>query len=308
MNRCPITYEDCGTERYSERGLRLLSPALERLLDLPLSAEEQRYESARRAGRMSIQGVQPKLSALLNIPEGQFEIVDKGGTYILKPPSASYPELPENESLTMHFAAAANVRVPLHGLVYAKDGSLTYFIRRFDRGRKGQKFATEDFAQLLGKTRDTKYASSMEQVAKTLDFCTFPLVEAKELFRRTLFCFIAGNEDMHLKNFSLLTRDGKTTLSPAYDLLSSSVVLTDPEESALPINGKRRNLTKNDLIRYFAGERLQLTEKSIRSVLSDIENALPVWKELLKRSFLSANRKQAYWELCEERLARLAIG
>ena len=182
---------------------------------------------------MSIQGVQPKLSAVLSVKAGRFDVVDSGGEFILKPPSSSYPELPENEDLTMRLAAAAKVRVPLHGMLWAKDHTRTYFIRRFDRGRKGKKFAVEDFAQLLGKTRDTKYDSSMEQVAKTLDYCTFPIVEGRELFRRTVFCFLAGNEDMHLKNFSLLTRDGKTTLSPAYDLLSSSLVLSNPEELAL---------------------------------------------------------------------------
>ncbi len=307
MNRCPITYEDCGSRRYSKSGLKLLSPALRDLRDLPFSAEEQRYEAARRAGRMSIQGVQPKLSAVLNVKGASFDVVDHGGAFILKPPSGSYPELPENEDLTMRLAAAAKVRVPLHGLIFANDKSRTYFIRRFDRGRKGTKFAVEDFAQLLGKTRDTKYDASMEQVAKTLAYCTFPIVEGKELFRRTLFCFIAGNEDMHLKNFSLLTRDGKTTLSPAYDLLSSSIVLTEPEEMALPLNGKRRNLTKNDLFRYFAQERLELSEKAVQSVLGDIRAALPAWSELIRRSFLSEKMKKAYRALLDERLGRIGL-
>ena len=185
--------------------------------------------------------------------------------------------------------------------------AVRWLVRRFDRGRKGKKFAVEDFAQLLGKTRDTKYDSSMEQVAKTLDYCTFPIVEGRELFRRTVFCFLAGNEDMHLKNFSLLTRDGKTTLSPAYDLLSSSLVLSNPEELALPLAGKRRNLTKNDLRRYFGRERLGLTEKTIDAVFADVAGALPAWKELIERSFLSDTMKSAYRELLRERLERAGL-
>ncbi len=307
MNRCPITYEDCGDQRYSKAGLRLLSPSLSDLHPLPFSAEEQRHEAARRAGRMSIQGVQPKLSAILNLQAAAFDVVDHGGEYILKPPSSSYPELPENEDLTMRLAAAVNIRTPLHGLLYASDGTRTYFVRRFDRGRKGRKFAVEDFAQLLGKTRDTKYNSSMEQVAQGLSYCTFPVVEGKELFRRTLFCFLVGNEDMHLKNFSLLTRDGKTTLSPAYDLLSSSLVLSDPEEFALPVCGKRRNVTKLDLLRRYGRERLELSEKTIQAVLRDVKSAQPRWAQLIERSFLSDLMKERYVTLVRQRLMRLEL-
>src|SRR4030042_3559984 len=105
----------------------------------------------------------------------------------------------------MRLAAIAGLEVPLHGMVYARDGSLTYFIRRFDRVRRKGKLATEDFAQLQGKSRDTKYDSSMEQVTRTIEeFCTFLLIEKAKLFRLTIFSFVVGNEDMHLKNFSLI--------------------------------------------------------------------------------------------------------
>ncbi len=105
MNHCPITYAPCGDNRYSEAGLRLLSPELTSLKDLEYTAEEQRIEAYNRASKMSIQGVQPKLSAKLNIKEGKFDIVDKGGRYILKPQHHLYPEMPENEDLTMKLAA-----------------------------------------------------------------------------------------------------------------------------------------------------------------------------------------------------------
>lgn len=101
--------------------------------------------------------------------------VDKGGRFILKPPNAAYPELPENEDLTMKLARVAGLETPDQGLVRAKDGKLVYWIRRFDRvGQKG-KLAVEDFAQLLGRDRETKYDSSVEQVVGAIDlYCTFP--------------------------------------------------------------------------------------------------------------------------------------
>jgi len=130
MNRCPITYNLCEENRYSEKGLKLLAPTLKTLALLNFTAEELRAEAMQRASRMSVQGVQPKLSAILNIKEGLFEIVDKSGRYILKPQHHIFPELPQNEDLTMRLAASIGIEVPLHGLIYSKDGSLTGKDRR----------------------------------------------------------------------------------------------------------------------------------------------------------------------------------
>lgn len=307
--RCPISYDEISEGAYSKRGLRMLARNLKRLEPLPYSAEEQRQEAARRAGRISIQGVQPKLSARLNVAKGVFDVVDIGGAYILKPQSNLYPELPENEDLTMRMAAIAGLDVPLHGLAYAKDGSFTYFIKRFDRaGRKG-KLATEDFAQLQGKSRDTKYDSSMEQVARTVEeYCTFPLMEKAKLFRLRVFNFITGNEDMHLKSFCLITREEKVALSPAYDLLNTSIAMGDaPEELALPLRGKKRRITADDLIVYYGKERLGLTEKIINQTLQDFVRAKEQWQQLIEISFLSEKMKEAYTSLIKNRMQTMGI-
>ena len=310
MKYCPITYEQIpDTESYSRRGLRLLSPTLETLNPLPLSAEEQRQEAIARTGKMSVQGVQKKLSAILKIKDAYFEIVDKGGQYILKPPSNEYPELPENEAITMTLAEQIGLEVPVHGLVYAKDNSMTYFIKRFDRVGHNDKVAVEDFAQLSGEKRDTKYDSSMEKVVTVISqFCTFPKIELARLFKLTLFNFLTGNEDMHLKNFSLITIDGKTSLSPAYDLLNSSIAIAKPdEEMALPLNGKKRNITKNVLFKYFAVDRLGLNQTIINDVKQEIEAALPLWQDFIARSYLSESMRQKYLTLLEMRCNRIDI-
>ncbi|MDO8930286.1 MAG: HipA domain-containing protein, partial [Bacteroidota bacterium] len=179
-----------------------------------------RAEAMQRASKMSIQGVRPKLSAILNIKDGLFEIVDKSGRYILKPQHHIFPELPQNEDLTMRLAASIGIEVPLHGLIYSKDSSLTYFIRRFDR--KGQK------------------------------------------------------DNMHLKNYSIIIRNGKVELSPAYDLLNSSIVLKgDIEEIALSLKGKKSNLNRDMLVNYFGKERCSLTDKIIERILETIQAELP---------------------------------
>jgi serine/threonine-protein kinase HipA len=305
MNICPITYEVCE-EKYSPRGLRKLSPSLKQLQDLPYTAADQVFEAAARAPRMSIQGVQPKLSAALNTRKNGFELVDSGGRYILKPQNPQYRNLPENEDLSMRLAAAAGIRVPLHGLVYSKDGSLTYFIKRFDRVGKS-KIAVEDFSQLMGLSRDTKYDASMEKVARVIDrYCTFPAIEKIKLFRLTLFNFLIGNEDMHVKNFSLLTRDGLTELTPAYDILNTTIVLPEEhEEIALPIKGKKRKLDPETLIDYFGLMRLGLNGKIIASVLDALHAAAPVWDRLIEISFLPDIMKREYQLLLKKRKQRI---
>ena len=307
-----MTYDrlpEDASSRYSSAALTKLARGLGDLEDLALTAEEQRREAMRRAVRMSIQGVQPKLSTRLAVRRGRFEIIDRGGTYILKPQSQLYDRLPENEDLTMKLAAATGIQVPLHGLLWARDESLTYFIRRFDRKGRGAKVAVEDFAQLSGRSRLTKYNSSMERVAAVIDrYCTFPSVEKLELFRRTLFCYLTGNEDMHLKNFSLIDAEGIIKLAPGYDFVNTSIVLTGArEEFALPLRGKKRLLRREDLVGYWGRSRLELNEKTVSHVLQETESGTEKWPRIIGRSFLPEEGKKAYLELFEQR-ARVLFG
>ncbi len=310
MKRCPITYEIISDNKnYSQRGLRLLSPQLNDLSLLELSADEQRQEALDRVGKMSIQGVQKKLSAQLKTKAGCFEIVDQKGQYILKPQSEIYPELPENEAVTMSLAKTIGLDVPIHGLVYSKDLSLTYFIKRFDRVGHNKKLAQEDFAQLSNGDRYTKYNSSMEQVIIVIkNFCTFPKIEFVKLFKLTVFNFLIGNEDMHLKNSSLITKNKKITLSPVYDLLNSTIAQKHaPEEIALPIRGRKNNLTKRDFCDYFAAERLELNQKMIIAILHEFQQAISGWKDLIRISFLTQSMQDKYLDLLEARCKRLGF-
>lgn len=286
----------------------MLNRKLRSLAPLEFTAEQQRQEAISRAGKMSVQGLQLKLSAVLRITQGRFEVVNRGGHYILKPQSLDFPELPENEDLTMRMASAVGIKAPVHGLLRSIDGSLTYFIKRFDREGR-DRLPVEDFAQLSGKSRDTKYDSSMEKVASVIEaFCTFPALERVRLFERTLFNFLVGNEDMHLKNFSLITKNEKIELAPAYDFLNTTIALRDAkEEIALPIKGKKSRLTRNDLLNYFARERLQINERILSDVLSRFAEAKSAWSELLDRSFLSPHAKQKYAAILAERGHRMQL-
>ncbi len=306
---CPITYEPLQEgEKYSKKGLKLLSPKLLLLKDLPFSAKEQRMEAQQRADKMSIQGVQPKLSAILDLNKQSFEICDVGGKFILKPPNEYYEELPENEDLSMRLAASM-IEVPLHGLIYSIDGSLTYFIKRFDRLLKDQKLAVEDFSQLSGATRDTKYQSSMEKIIPIIEKnCTFPAIEKLKLFTRTVFNYLIGNEDMHLKNFSLITRESKVELAPAYDFINTTIVLQNiKEEIALPLKGKKNNLSKNDIVKYYGMEKLNLNNRIINETLERFSEEILKWKKLIASSFLSEKNKKKYLEVLEKRIKILCL-
>ena len=277
------------------------------LKDFPLSAEDQVREAIARAAKMSIQGVQPKLSVRLNLKNEIFQVVDTGGRYIFKP-QTNYREVPENEDVTMRLAKLIGIDAPLHGLVYSKDDTMTYFIRRFDRAGRNIKIPVEDFAQLSGKDRETKYDSSMEQIISLIEqFCTFPAIEKLKLFNLTLFNYLIGNEDMHLKNFSVIRRDLKVELSPAYDLLNTTIVLNTREEIALPLGGKKNKLKKDDFLVYFAKERLDLTQKSIEQTVSRIVKAFPGWTDLIQKSFLSDSMKTKYIDLLNERFSKLDL-
>lgn len=303
MSRCPITYE-ISESKYSRNGLNLLSRNLIDLNNIEYSAEEQRHEAAIRATKMSVQGVQPKLSAILNIQQSKLEIVDINGKYILKPQHHIYPQLPENEDLTMKMASKCGINTPIHGMVYSKDETLSYFIKRFDRQGKNNKLPLEDFAQLAEKKRDTKYDYSIEKLIKILkNHCTFPQLEKIKFFKRFLFNFLVGNEDMHLKNYSLITQNDKIELSPAYDFLNTSIVLgKNLEESALSLKGKMKKFNHNILIDYLGEERLNLNMKVIQNTLGDLRNALPSWFELIEISFLKQSLKDDYKELLEKRI------
>ena len=310
MAYCPINLEPLLAGRsYSVAGLRSIHSKLNHLVPLDYSYAAQLAEVRRRSDKMSIQGVQPKLSAVLKLKDSSFALVDRGGRFILKPNPLAYEEVPANEALTMRMAAEVGIEVPVHGLLRAKDDSWVYCVKRYDRVGRTGKVHVEDFAQLSGANRETKYDSSLERVVQLVEqFCTFPAIEKPKLAKRLLFCFLSGNEDMHLKNFSIWLQDGVVSLSPAYDLLNSTLVLENAkEESALPLQGKKRKLTKELWLDYFCKDRLKLTPGQIDKVVKDLQKAMPAFDRLIGQSFLSEDRQLGYRTILHDRAKRLGL-
>src|SRR5690349_2275160 len=193
--------------------------------------------------RVAVTGVQPKLSLTIEKVHGdnknsRLTIVGViGGNFILKPQSEEHPSLPENEDLTMHLSKLLEIKTAAHALIRLKSGELAYITKRFDRVN-GDKLPCEDLCQLSEELTEYKYRGSMERVCKIIkQYATYPMLDALSFFEITLFSFLTGNADMHLKNFSIL-RDVKSNyvLSPCYDLLSTKLAHAgDTEEMALTL-------------------------------------------------------------------------
>lgn len=249
--------------------------------------------------RMGIPGVQRKLSlGLLKnksepIPVLRLTIIGYlGGEYILKPPSQDYPNMPELEDLTMHLAEIARITVATHGLIPINN-QLAYITKRFDRKAK-LKIAVEDLCQLSEKTTENKYKSSSEKVGEIIKrYSSFPGEDCLKYFELILFSYIVGNADMHLKNFSLITEDtNNIRLSPCYDLLSTKLLLPehiDPEELALSVNGKKKNIRTKDFVLF--GNSLGIPEKVIRKTIQSMQDHYNDWLKKIDNSFINDEMK-----------------
>ena len=249
---------------------------------------------------IAITGVQPKLSLDLEKHRNQISrltIVGLYGNYILKPPSKEYRELLQNEDLTMHLANIVKIKVAQHCLIRLHSGELAYITKRFDRSKKS-KIAVEDFCQLSENLTEHKYRGSIEKVAKiTNKYTTNKGLEILRLFELVLFCYLTGNADMHLKNFALLENTfGEYELAPAFDLLSTALVIPDDkEESALTINGKKSRITKGDFDTLASS--MDINEKVLFRIYNKFNSVLPTWIEFIKQSYLSKAMQDKYIQL-----------
>lgn len=254
----------------------------------------------------TLTGVQPKLSLHVLDHEGskRLTIVGLWGAYIFKPQTEYYAQLPEVEDVTMHLAEIAGIRTVPHALIRLEDGELGYITKRVDR-TKDAKVPQEDFCQLCERLTEAKYKSSYEQVGKVLrQYSSVPMLDCTEYMKVLLFCFVTGNNDMHLKNFSLQYVAGEYRLTPAYDLLNATIVNPeDPEEMALTLNGRKRKLKYRDFVE--AAQRIGLTEKYVAQVVKHFRSLESKWTACIDHSFLSIELKQAYKELVSQRLTIL---
>ncbi len=259
----------------------------------------------------TVTGVQAKLS--LDITRGhagepqRFTIVGLWGRFILKPQTDRFANLPENEDLTMHLAEAAGIKTVPHSLIRFADGELCYITRRVDRTKNGDKTAMEDMCQLSERLTEDKYKGSYERIAKLIkQYSAAPLLDVVNFWEVVVFSWLTGNADMHLKNFSLYRPADNYMLTPAYDLLSTSIVMPeDEEELALTLNGKKKKIKRADFEKAMLDSGMD--EKAIEKLFKKFAKTLPKWYALIEESFLPKDMIVAYREKLNTMSARLGL-
>lgn len=311
MNRCLFCYQPL-----TENELDFHSSCSKKIFGQPLApalpySEADLEPLAKEViqSQTAVTGVQAKLSLHIannkEEPGKRFTIVGLWGSYILKPPTVLYHQLPEVEDVTMHLAGLAKIKTAPHSLVRMASGNLAYITKRVDRTKAG-KLPMEDMCQLTERLTEDKYHGSYEQIGKTIQkYSATSGLDVVNFFELVLFSFLTGNADMHLKNFSLIEQPGLgMVLSPAYDLVNTSLVNpADDEELALNLNGKKKRLKKQDFI--VGMNTLKIDKKQQQNIFSKMEKAVPKWMEQIDISFLSDEFKVQYKAIIDERLNRI---
>lgn len=260
--------------------------------------------------RLTLTGVQKKLSLspTQDKKKERLTVVGLDGRFILKPSTDEYPEMAEIEHLCMKLAKLQQILMAECGLVYLSSGERAYITRRFDR-IENEKIQIEDFCQLSEKSTAKKYSGSSENLGKIIDkYSAQPQDDKLTLFQIILFSFWTGNADMHLKNFSLWQdpRSQLIRMSPGYDFVSTRLLIPakeDNEELALPINGRKSKIKWSDFLAF--GENLKIPTKVIERVREKMLDSFFDAENLIERSFLSDEKKEAFHELLTERSKRL---
>lgn len=212
----------------------------------------KRQPSLDKLLRFSLAGVQVKFSAIKNAAGGLTIPVDgRNGSYILKLPSTRFPDVPENEYSMMKFAQEVGIVVPDIALVDLdvvdnlpdEVGELRgkgLIVRRFDRTDSKARIHIEDFNQIYRQHPEDKYNNiTYNHMAGVIYSSIGGNSALWDFVQRLVFNLAICNNDMHLKNWSVLYRDGRTTaLAPAYDYLCTAIYnIKGRHEIALDLGG-----------------------------------------------------------------------
>lgn len=257
---------------------------------------------------ITVTGVQPKLSMgwlkkqIENGHQGRLTIMDAlEGNYILKPQNPKYPQMPENEHLSMKLAELFKIDIVPVNMIRLQSGELCFITKRIDRNADGTKNHMIDFLQIL--ELDDKYKSTMEKLGKTIgELSVNTLLDKQRFFESTIFNFIIGNNDMHLKNYSMFLSEMGWVLSPFYDFVNVKLILPkDKEDTALLLGGKKENFNKGYFDRL--GIVLKLNEKQINAVYNNLSTWLLQAVKMIEISFLEPEQQEAYKKLIVERVS-----
>lgn len=327
---CPSTLAE-GYSTYSRAAIRRLfnGKTVSHILPYypPQNNEDDDAMFIDNRKRISLSGVQEKMSVVLERNRLRLTREGEQGTYILKPFPGGFKrvdQMPANEHLTMQIASQVyGINTAENGLVFFKDGTPAYLTKRFDVDNNGGKLGREDFASLAGKTeensgRNFKYKYSYEQVAEILKrYAPAYTIEVEKLFSQIIFNYLFSNGDAHLKNFSMLeSPGGDHILSPAYDLVNSRIHVNDTDfalDGGLFKDSYRSNYysksghpCREDFEEF--ARRAGVAKSRSEKIIAPYTILQPMVEELVSRSFLDSKTMSDYFIQYKERLLHLQKG
>ncbi|MCL2891958.1 type II toxin-antitoxin system HipA family toxin [Brenneria tiliae] len=332
----PLTRDNQVVTGYTGKGLKTLTGSARVNPCLSFTRRQFVHDLPKEQKGMSISGYQPKLQMILSNRE--FAVIEHQGDYILKPSPDEFPYLAENEHATMTVMARLGFEVPPHGLLSFKPEQpdekpeFAFVIRRFDRDVKtGAPIHQEQLdggmgiREKYGKIKaDGKQYVSYERIARFLieqvnDNLKFMI----DLFRRIVYAYLLGNNDMHLRNFALIhPSSGKPVLAPIYDFVSVApykayftsgflalpLLVREEGEKALAPGFATRYGEYLGMDFLVFGRSMGLSEKLLRNLLL---MALPKESGLVEAtyrdSFMSADAIEATLQCYRQRLNRIQV-
>ncbi len=308
-NKCLYCYKELKDDVDFHQKCSMLFFGTKKAPQLPYSLEQMSELAKNVIERsVSVPGVQAKLSmSVLNEAMGidsRLTVVGAlGGNYIFKPPNMDFPEMPQNEHVTMRIAEAMGIKVVPSSLIRLRSGELSYITKRIDRKIDGRKIHMIDMFQITEAF--DKYKSSMEKIGKALNsYSDNTLLDKLYFFELTIFGFLSGNNDMHLKNFSMIKTDYGWSLSPAYDMLNVTILNPeDKEEMALTIGGKKKKLKLENF--DLLGKTMGLSSKQVSGVFKRFLLNKKTAFSLIDQSFLSKEMKSKYKLVMSERYEKV---
>lgn len=307
---CPGTLKD-GYETYSPSCRRnvFFNKKVKHILPYksPDQSENDNEKFIENRKRISISGVQEKLSLILK--KNKLTLTEEGeqGNYILKPIPRDLRmvnQVPANEHLTMQIASQLyGINTASNALIFFETGEQAYITKRFDVKADGSKWGKEDFASLAGRSSEShgkefKYENiSYQEVAELMKkYIGAYQIEIAKFYKLILFNFLFSNGDAHLKNFSLLeTEEGDYILSPAYDLLNTRLHAADTNfalKKGLFKNQSIKIPTGKDFLKF--GIEIGISEKRVIRIYESFLNNNTAVYEMINKSFLSKSAKKGY--------------
>lgn len=316
INYCPGTLKE-GFDTYSPTTLRSVFDGKKVSHILPYPAPKRDEDTnelfMENRKRISISGVQEKLSLILDKNKLRLTKPGERGTHILKPipiDLKKVDQVPANEHLTMQIASQVyGINTAANALIFFQDGEPAYITKRFDVKEDGIKWGKEDFASLAGRTSENAGANFKYDY----DYTSLGLliqnhipawrIEIEKYFSQVIFNYLFSNGDAHLKNFAALeTTDRDYILSPTYDLIDTRIHVNDTNfalnggliKEELRSTGYKRtgNPEQIDFITF--GKEIGISEKRIDKLLKPFYERQEMVEILINHSYLNNGTKQAY--------------